>query len=119
MALGTKIQLPPLKDFMFQEYDAFLENPKLNYGCGLLITTYFFHIDGAGDAKRIKAFLQKLHDKNDGRNKEAQLIFCWTGAPLNNSKPKSFEAGAEKASTSSLKNSQGPASFEKPIAADC
>jgi hypothetical protein len=60
--LGTKIGLPALKTFMFQDYSQFLAQPQLNYGCGLLITTYFFHLDGEGDGKRIKAFLKALHD---------------------------------------------------------
>ena len=60
-ALGTKIKLPPLESFMLQSYDNFLDQPQLNYGCGLLITTYFLHLDGEGDGKRIKAFLKALH----------------------------------------------------------
>jgi hypothetical protein len=64
-ALGTKIKLPHLKTFMLQDYSYFLEQPQINYGCGLLITTYFLHLDGEGDGKRIKAFLKALHeDKN-------------------------------------------------------
>ena len=61
-ALGTKIGLPALRTFMFQDYGEFLEQPQINYGCGLLITTYFFHMDGEGDGKRIKAFLKALHE---------------------------------------------------------
>lgn len=64
--LGTKIGLPALKSFMLQDYSEFLEQPQLNYGCGLLITTYFFHLDGEGDAKRIKRFLKALHGGVDG-----------------------------------------------------
>lgn len=65
-ALGTKISLPALKTFMLQDYSEFLENPQMNYGCGLLITTYFLYLDGEGDAKRIKAFLKKLHEDKKG-----------------------------------------------------
>lgn len=65
-ALGTKISLPPLKAFMLQSYGSFLEQPQLSYGCGLLITTYFLHMDGDGDGKRIKAFLKALHEGQDG-----------------------------------------------------
>lgn len=78
-ALGTKIKLPALKDFMFQEYESFLDNPQLNYGCGLLITTYFFHLDGDGDAKRIKAFLKKLHDDKDKDDDEAPVDLLLDG----------------------------------------
>lgn len=65
-ALGTKIDLPPLKSFMLQSYAEFLDQPQLSYGCGLLITTYFLHMDGEGDGKRIKAFLKALHEGMDG-----------------------------------------------------
>ena len=65
-ALGTKIQLPALKAFMLQDYKEFLEVPQLNYGCGLLITTYFLHMDGDGDGKRIKSFLKALQEGGDG-----------------------------------------------------
>ncbi|GAA5131819.1 hypothetical protein JIN84_07240 [Luteolibacter yonseiensis] len=75
-ALGTKIHLPPLKDFMLQSYSSFLEQPQLSYGCGLLITTYFLHMDGAGDGKRIKAFLKALHEGKDG---EASLSLLLDG----------------------------------------
>lgn len=65
-ALGTKIKLPALKTFMTQTYDSFRNDPGLNYGCGLLITTYFLHMDGNGDGKRIKRFLQALHEGAEG-----------------------------------------------------
>lgn len=73
-ALGTKIQLPPLKDFMLQSYASFLEEPQLSYGCGLLITTYFLHMDGAGDGKRIKTFLKALHEGKDGEDSLSLLL---------------------------------------------
>ena len=71
-ALGTEIRMPALKTFMLQSYPEFLEQPQLNYGCGLLVTTYFLHMDGAGDGKRIKAFLQALHDGKE--NEEALKV---------------------------------------------
>jgi hypothetical protein len=61
-ALGTKIGLPALKSFMLQDYSEFLEQAQLNYGSGLLITNYFFHLDGEGDGKRMKSFLKALHE---------------------------------------------------------
>ncbi len=64
-ALGTKIELPALKSFMLQDYASFLEQPQISYGCGLLITTYFLHMDGDGDGKRIKAFLKALQEGKD------------------------------------------------------
>lgn len=59
-ALGTEIKLGPLKAFMTQPYASFTGNPGHNYGCGLLIANYFFHMDREGDAARIKAFLKVL-----------------------------------------------------------
>jgi hypothetical protein len=73
-ALGKKIQLPPLKDFMLQSYSQFLSQPQLSYGCGLLLTTYFFHIDGDGDGKRIKASLKAFHDGTDAEKALAALL---------------------------------------------
>lgn len=64
-ALGTKIKLPALKTFMLQSYESFLEQPQISYGCGLLITTYFLHMDGAGDGKRVKAYLKALQEGKD------------------------------------------------------
>ncbi len=65
-ALGTKIRMPALKTFMLEDYGSFQEQPQLSYGCGLLLTEYFLHMDGDGDGKRIKAFLKSLQDGKDG-----------------------------------------------------
>lgn len=73
-ALGTKIKLPALKTFMLQDYSEFLEEPQLNYGCGMLITTYFFYMDGEGDAKRIKAYLKALQEGKDGVDSLSALL---------------------------------------------
>jgi hypothetical protein len=73
-ALGTEISLPALKEFMLQEYSDFLEQPQLNYGSALLITTYFLHMDGDGDAKRIKAYLKALHDNKDAEEALSILL---------------------------------------------
>lgn len=69
-AIGEEINLGPLKKFMLMPYSKFLANPQVNYGCGLLITNYFFHMDREGDAARIKKFLQAL---NAGKQGEAAL----------------------------------------------
>ncbi len=66
-ALGTDINMPPLKNFMFLSYAAFQERPQFSYGCGLLLTYYFLHLDGEGDGKRMKAFLKALHDGAEGQ----------------------------------------------------
>jgi SLA1 homology domain 1, SHD1 len=69
-ALGTKIKMPALKSFMLQSYDHFQETAQLSYGCSLLLTTYFLHMDGDGDGKRIRAFLKALHE---GQKEEQAL----------------------------------------------
>lgn len=73
-ALGTEIKLPALKSFMLQSYSQFLSAPQLNYGSGLLLTNYFLHLDGEGDGKRMKAFLQSLHDGKKGEGALAYLL---------------------------------------------
>ncbi len=75
-ALGTKISMPPLKTFMLQDYSSFTAESQLNYGCGLLITTYFLHLDGQGDAKRMKSYLKAL---SAGENAEKSLDLLLNG----------------------------------------
>ena len=65
-AIGDKINLGPLKNFMLMPYSAFTANPQVNYGCGLLITNYFFHMDRDEDAARIKKFLKALNAGKQG-----------------------------------------------------
>ncbi len=67
-ALGTKIEMPALKGFMLQDYASFQEQPQLGYGCGLLLTNYFLHLDGDGDGKRMKSFLKALRDGKEGED---------------------------------------------------
>ncbi|MES2440641.1 MAG: SHD1 domain-containing protein [Verrucomicrobiota bacterium] len=73
-ALGTKIHLASLKGFMLQDYASFQEEAQVGYGCGLLVTTYFLHMDGDGDGKRIKAFLKALHEGEEGEKAIAHLL---------------------------------------------
>ncbi|MBG7608471.1 MAG: hypothetical protein IZT59_10640 [Verrucomicrobia bacterium] len=65
-ALGEKIDLGSLKRFMLQPYASFTSNAQVNYGCGLLITNYFFHMDRKEDGARIKGFLKALNDGKQG-----------------------------------------------------
>ena len=59
--LGTKITAPPLRDFMLQSYASFSGgSANANYGLGLLLTHYFFHMEGNEDARRITKFLKGL-----------------------------------------------------------
>jgi len=75
-ALGKKISMPSLKSFMLQSYESFTEQAQLNYGCGLLITDYFLHMDGDGDAKRMKTYLKAL---TDGKDAEKSLDLLLDG----------------------------------------
>ncbi len=75
-ALGKKISMPSLKSFMLQSYESFTEQAQLNYGCGLLITDYFLHMDGEGDAKRMKTYLKAL---TDGKDAEKSLDLLLDG----------------------------------------
>lgn len=65
-ALGTDITMPPLEEFMTQDYRGFQSRGALSYGCALLLTNYFFNADGDGDARRIKAFLNALREGKKG-----------------------------------------------------
>lgn len=65
-ALGTKIKMPALKSFMLQDYASFQEQAQLSYGCSLLLTDYFLHMDGDGDGSRMKAFLKALQEGKEG-----------------------------------------------------
>ena len=73
-ALGKEIKMPPLKAFMMQDYESFQEQPQLGYGGSLLLVTYFLQMDGAGDGKRIKAYLKALHDGKEGEEALAVLL---------------------------------------------
>jgi hypothetical protein len=64
--LGKEIKLGPLKNFMLQSYSGFTSNAQVNYGCGLLIANYFFHMDQKEDAARIKKFLAALRENKQG-----------------------------------------------------
>ena len=59
-ALGEEIKVPDLRAFMLQNYASFTSNANFNYGIGLLVTYYFCHWDGEGEAERLKDFLKGL-----------------------------------------------------------
>lgn len=65
-ALGTEIRAMDLKKFMTMAYADFTgTDSNANYGMAALITTYFIHLDGEGDAARLKAFLRKAREDTD------------------------------------------------------
>jgi hypothetical protein len=72
--LGDKIKLGPLKNFMLQSYTSFVGNAQVNYGCGMLITNYFFHMDRDKDGARIKKFLKDLRAGKQGEEALEALL---------------------------------------------
>lgn len=73
-ALGKEIHIGSLEKFMAMPYSEFMANGQMNYGCGLLLTAYFFHMDGNGDAARIKAFLKALREGKPGAEARVLLL---------------------------------------------
>jgi len=66
-SLGTNIKAPPLRDFMLQSYASFSgDSANANYGLSLLLTHYFFHMEGDGKARRITEFLKGLQSGSSG-----------------------------------------------------
>lgn len=62
-SLGEEITVPALIDYMTMPYSDFTGgDANFNYGLGLVLTTYFLHLDGDGDAARMKKFLKALRD---------------------------------------------------------
>ena len=73
-AIGTDIKLGSLRSFMLQPYSSFTGNAQVNYGCGLLISNYFFHMDREEDGARIKNFLKALNAGKQGDEALAVLL---------------------------------------------
>ncbi len=72
--IGTDIQLSSLEDYMDMSYQQFLQNGNFNYAVGLLLTYYFIHMDGDGDAANLQAYLRALLDGSDRAEAEAKLL---------------------------------------------
>jgi hypothetical protein len=73
-ALGTKLRLPSLEKFLLQDYDGFLKLDQTGYGGVLLLAHYFLGMDGDKDAARVKAFLRRLREGQDGPEAVAALL---------------------------------------------
>ncbi|SHI74652.1 hypothetical protein SAMN02745181_0789 [Rubritalea squalenifaciens DSM 18772] len=68
--LGRRFSMPKLSRFMTMPYGQFAgPNANLNYGAALLLTYYFYHEDGNGDAARIKSYIKTL--QRGGSEQEA------------------------------------------------
>ncbi len=73
--LGTEIAVPPVEAFMNQAYSSFSGGAaNRNYGLGLLMVHHFFHFDGQGDARRIRAFLNALNRRQPMETAMAALL---------------------------------------------
>ena len=74
-ALGTRIQAPDLRSFFLMSYGQFSgPNGNFNYGLGLIVTHYFFHMEGGGKAYRMTQFLQGLHQGKRGEEALKPLL---------------------------------------------
>jgi|GEM_PF-74384 len=73
-ALGKEFSAPALVDFFTMPYSEFTgASANFNYGFGLILTAYLFHLDGEGDAKRAKEFLKALRDPKVARAQKKSL----------------------------------------------
>lgn len=73
-ALGKEFNALGLKGYMLQDYRSFVANANFNYGLGLLITTYFFEMEGKGDRVAITAFLKALREGKKGEEALEALL---------------------------------------------
>lgn len=72
-ALGDDFEAPGLEAFMNMPYTQFTnENANLHYGLAALMAYYFYHMDGKGDAQRIKNYMKAIQSGTS--EKEAQKL---------------------------------------------
>lgn len=78
-AVGPEIKAPKLRSFFQMTYHEFSgEHANFNYALGLLLTHYFFHMEGNGKAARITKFLQSLHSGQQGEAALKNLLGAGT-----------------------------------------
>ncbi|MGJ8678206.1 MAG: hypothetical protein ACSHX0_11860 [Akkermansiaceae bacterium] len=70
--LGDEFSAPDLEKFMLMPYDDFRADGNLHYGLGLLITTYFFHMEE--DRRSITRFLKALKQGLSGEEALKALL---------------------------------------------
>lgn len=74
-SLGTDIVSPKIKTLFLMPYSQFSgANANSHYGLGLLVTHYFFHIEGGGRALRITEYLKGLHAGQQGEKALTPLL---------------------------------------------
>ena len=71
-ALGERFDAPDLREYMLQPYESFTQNGNFNYGLGLLLTYYFFHMED--DRSNIIAFLKALKEGKRGQEAVDALL---------------------------------------------
>lgn len=64
-ALGEKFEAPDLKEYMLQSYESFVQDANFNYGLGLLMTYYIFHMEE--DRSNAVAFFKALKEGKRGQ----------------------------------------------------
>ncbi len=73
--LGKDIKAPNLEKYMNMPYEQFTTvNPQMNYGLAALMAYYFYHMDGEGDAKRIKEYVKAVQRGTAEREAQKLLL---------------------------------------------
>lgn len=73
--LGTRLHAPKLRRLFLMEYGEFSgANGATNYALGLLVTHYFFHMEGGGRGARMRTFLEGLQRGASGEDAVKPLL---------------------------------------------
>ncbi|MFC4991701.1 hypothetical protein [Rubritalea tangerina] len=74
--LGSRIPMMSLESFMQLPYRQFAggSSANKNYGVGLLLTYFFYHKDGYGDAARIKKYIQAVQQGMPEKEAQKHLL---------------------------------------------
>jgi len=88
--IGKEIKLSSLQAFMDLSYAQFVgSNANFNYAVALLLTYYFIHLDGNGDAANLRAYKRALIE---GKGREESTLVLLNGRSF-----EELEAEVEKA----------------------
>lgn len=81
--LGGRISMMPLEQFMKLPYQRFAgSQANQNYAVGLMLTYFFYHADGNGDASGMKAFIKALQQGRSEAEASKYLLRGRTYAQL-------------------------------------
>ncbi len=95
-ALGDEIRMAAVQDFMLMPYSSFTADANRNYGCGLLLTYYFFHMDGDGERVALNHFLKALQDGKKGQEAIDALLMGRTYEQLQEQIAKAWKSRGVK-----------------------